>query len=78
MKCVKDSRCIEGSCGHLVLDCRLAIQDSLVRLEITGVCDEDRICGRFCLCVSGHKSTHRNDTKTGLETQSKLISYHLF
>ncbi len=31
----------------------------------------------LCLCV-GHMTTYRNDTKTGLETQSKLISYKLF
>ncbi len=42
-------------------------------------------CGhlvRFCVCVSGDivtdMTTYRNDTKTGLETQSKLISYNLF
>ncbi len=33
---------------------------------------------RFCVCVSGHNPVYRNDTKTGLETQSNLISCNLF
>ncbi len=32
MKCVKDGRCIEGYVD-ILLDCRLAIQGSLVRLQ---------------------------------------------
>jgi hypothetical protein len=35
VKCVNDTRCIEGSCGHLVIDCRLDIQVSLVRFQVT-------------------------------------------
>ncbi len=29
--------------------------------------------GRFCVRVSGHMTTYRNDTKTGLETQSNWL-----
>jgi hypothetical protein len=42
-------------------------------------CVKDTRCIEdFCVCVSGHMTTYRNDTKTGLDTQSNLISYNLF
>ena len=54
VKCVKDARCIEGALVDISLDCRFAFQRSLVRLQITFVCDECRILRRFCVCVSEH------------------------
>ncbi len=57
----------------ILLDCRLATQGSLVRLQSFVI----EPC-RFCVCVSGHMTTYRNDTKTGLETQLILISYNMF
>jgi hypothetical protein len=57
----------------MLLDCRLGIQGSLVRLQSFAIQPF-----RFCVCVSGHMTTYRNDTKAGLETQSSLISYNLF
>ena len=57
---------------HILLDSRLTLEDSFDRLQITGVCDQGRIRDGF-VCVSGHKCTYRNDTKTGLERHPKLI-----
>ena len=60
----------------ILLDNRLTLEDSLVRLQITGVCDEGRVGDGFvsvCVDTSGHKSSQRNDTKTGLETHPNLI-----
>ncbi len=58
---------------EMLLDCRLSMQGSLVRLESFVIQPS-----LFCVCVSEHMTTYRNDTVTGLETQSKLISFNLF
>ena len=45
---------------HILLDSRLTLEDSLVRLQITGVCDEGRIRDGFvsvCLDTSPHTET---------------------
>ncbi len=44
----------------MLLDNRLTLEDSLVRLQITGVCDEGRIRDGFvsvCLDTSPHTET---------------------
>ncbi len=50
-------------------DCRLVIQGSVVRLESFVI---QR--WRFCVCVCGHMTTYRKDTKSGLEGQ--LMSWY--
>ncbi len=70
---VKDTRCLVGFLVDILLDCRLAVQGYLVSLQSFVIQP-----WRFCVCVSGHMTTYRNDTKTGLETQSTLMSYDLF
>jgi hypothetical protein len=57
----------------MLLDCRLATQGSLVRLQWFVIQPF-----RLFVCVSGHMTTYRNDTKDGLETQSNLISFNFF
>ena len=45
---------------YILLDNRLTLEDSLVRLQITGVCDEGRIREGFvsvCLDTSPHTET---------------------
>jgi hypothetical protein len=45
---------------HILLDSRLTLEDCLVRLQITGVCDQGRIRDGFvsvCLDTSAHTET---------------------
>ncbi len=45
---------------HILLDSRLTVEDSLVGLQITGVCDQGRIRDGFvsvCLDTSPHTET---------------------
>jgi hypothetical protein len=74
---------VQRALGHMLLDCRLFMQGSLVRLQITFVCDSTVTV--LCLCVWTHG--HIRDwtfvqkqklNKTGLEIQPNLISYNLF
>jgi hypothetical protein len=74
---------VQRALGHMLLDCRLFIQGSLVRLQITFVCDSTVTVLFLCVwthgrIVSGLSFECRNDTKDGLETQPNLISYNLF
>ena len=75
VKCVKDAGCIEGSCGHVVRlqTCYTGLSCWIFRVQSFVI---QR--WRFCVCVCGHMTTCRTHTKTGLDTQSKLISYDLF
>ncbi len=47
MKCVKDARCIEGSCGDVV---RLQTFYTGLSCQITVVCDSI-VDGFVCVCV---------------------------
>ena len=52
---------------YILLDIRLTLEDSLVRLQITGVCDEGRIGDGFvsvCVDTSPHtEPTPKPDLK---------------
>ena len=48
----------------ILLDNRLTLEDSVVRLQITGVCDEGRIRDGFvCVCVWTQVHTQKRHQK---------------
>jgi hypothetical protein len=52
---------------YILIDSRLTLEDCLVRLQLTGVCDEGRMCDGFvsvCVDTSPHtESTPKPDLK---------------
>ncbi len=57
VKCVKDGRCMEGCCGHLVCP-QTFFQDSVVTVQISFVCDSFRDgCVSVCLDTWPHWET---------------------
>ncbi len=47
---------------YILLDCRLTLEDSVVRLQIVGVCDQGKIRDGFvsvCVDTSPHTETTR-------------------
>jgi hypothetical protein len=59
----------------ILLDIRLTLEDCLVRVQLTGVCDEGRMCDVFvsvCVDTSPHTETSPKPDLKPIRTSTRI------